>query len=207
MKIELIVVGPLQSNCFIVYDEKTLKSMVIDPGDDPEHIMKTIEEKKLKVVYIVCTHAHFDHVGAVAKLKSETGAEIVLHKDELEIYMSAKDQGAFWGYQIEQPPDPDKFVQEGDLLTAGELTFEVLHTPGHSPGGICLQGKGIVITGDTIFAGSVGRTDFYGGDLEELKKSFRRIISLNPETRILPGHGDVTTVKREKDLNFFMHEL
>ena len=121
--------------------------------------------------------------------------------------MAANDQAAFWGYELEQPPEPDMFVIEGDELYVGGLRFEVLHTPGHSPGGICLYGEGIILTGDTVFAGSVGRTDLHGGSIEELKKSFKRIISLPPETKILPGHGDWSTINEEREMNFFVHEL
>ncbi|MEW6110421.1 MAG: MBL fold metallo-hydrolase [Nitrospirota bacterium] len=207
MKIENIMVGPLQSNCYIIYDEKSLEAIVVDPGDEPEKIISVIEDKKLKINYIVCTHGHFDHIGAVANLKEKTGAKIIINKNDIEIYMSAKDQAAFWGYDIEQPPEPDIYVMEGDEIFCGNLKFQVLHTPGHSPGGISLYGENIILTGDTVFAGSVGRTDFYGGSIEELKKSFRRIISLPPETRILPGHGEWTKIIEEKKSNFFIQEL
>lgn len=207
MKLEQIIVGPLQSNCYIIYDEESREGMVIDPGDEAEKIVNSIEQKKLRISYIVCTHAHFDHIGALSRLKGRTGAQIVLHRDELEIYEAARDQGAFWGCTIEQPPKPDIFVREGDTLTVAKTTFEVLHTPGHSPGGICLYGAGILLSGDTVFAGSVGRTDFFGGNTEDLKKSFKRIISLPPETHILPGHGDPSTISAERELNFFVQEL
>jgi glyoxylase-like metal-dependent hydrolase (beta-lactamase superfamily II) len=207
MKIEHIVVGPLQSNCYIVYDENSLEAMVIDPGGEPEKILNVIEDIKLKICYIVCTHAHFDHLGALAGLKKKTNAKIVMHKNELVIYMGARDQGVFMGYEIEQPPKPDMFVGEGDELSFGGLQFKVLYTPGHSPGGICLYSEGIIFTGDTVFAGSVGRTDFYGGSIEELKKSFMRIISLPPETKIFPGHGDLSNIRDEKKMNFFVQEL
>lgn len=207
MKIEQIVTGPLQSNCYIVYDEASLDAMVVDPGDEPEKIMRVIDGKGLKVNHIVCTHAHFDHIGAVAGIREKTGAKIVLHRDELEIYKSGKDQGAFWGCNIAQPPEPDLFVSEGDRLSVGRLRFEVLHTPGHSPGGICLYGEGMLLSGDTVFAGAIGRTDLYGGSMEELKKSFKRIISLPPGTEILPGHGDRTTVDEEKEIAPFIQGL
>ncbi len=207
MKIDPLIVGPLQSNCYIVYDEASLDALIIDPGDEPERIARAILNKKLNPVYIVCTHGHFDHIGGVAALQKKTGAKVVLHKDELEIYSSGKDQAAFWGYDIEDPPPPDRFVNEGDALSISGVQLEIIHTPGHSPGGICLYGEGVIFTGDTIFAGSVGRTDFHGGSIEELKKSFRRIISLPPATKIYSGHGDATTVQAERTTNFFIHEL
>lgn len=207
MEIVTLAVGPLQSNCYIISDEKSLDALVVDPGDEPERITSVIDQKKLRVRFIVCTHGHFDHLGGVAALKGRTGAQIVLHRSDLEIYRHAKTQAASWGYEMAQPPEPDVFVKEGDVLLLGNLNLRVLSTPGHSPGGICLYGGGILVTGDTVFAGSVGRTDLYGGDMEEMKRSFVRIISLPPETRILPGHGSLSTVGEEKNMNFFIHEL
>jgi glyoxylase-like metal-dependent hydrolase (beta-lactamase superfamily II) len=207
MKIENIVVGALQVNCFMVYDEDSLDAMVIDPGDEAEKIIRLIEDRKLKVSKIVCTHAHFDHIGAVRKLKEKTGAPVLIHEADFDIFMRADSQAASWGFQIEQPPEPDIYVVDGDEIVVARSRFMVLHTPGHSPGGICLYGEGVMFTGDTIFAGSVGRTDFYGGSIAELKRSFTKIISLPPETRIFPGHGPLTTVKKEKEYNFFVQEL
>ena len=207
MKIENIVVGQLQVNCFISYDEDSLEAMVVDPGDEPDKIIKFIEDRKLTVSRIVCTHAHFDHIGAVRRLKEKTGAPVMIHKGDADIYMRADKQGTLWGFHIEQPPEPDIFVNDGDEIAVGRSRFKVLHTPGHSPGGICLYGEGVIFTGDTIFAGSVGRTDFPGGSVTDLKRSFSEIISMPPETRIFPGHGPLTTVKREKKYNFFVQEL
>jgi glyoxylase-like metal-dependent hydrolase (beta-lactamase superfamily II) len=207
MKIDTLIVGPLQVNCFIIYDEGSDDAVVVDPGDEAEKIIKLIEGRKLKVSRIVCTHAHFDHVGAVARMKEKTGAAVMLHKGDLDIYMRADKQGALWGFHIEQPPAPDMHMLEGDEIAVGRFRLKVLHTPGHSPGGICLFGEGVIITGDTIFAGSVGRTDFPGGSLEELKKSFARIITLPAQTRMFPGHGPLSTVGNEKKNNFFAYEL
>lgn len=206
MLIKNIVVGPLEVNCFIIVDEETKQAVVIDPGDEPDRILAIIKENNLKVSCIICTHAHFDHVGAVADIKKETGARVAIHRDELEIYQGAKDQAAFWGYELDPLPAPDMFVREGDKLEIGNLKFEILHTPGHSPGGICLYGERILVTGDTLFAGSVGRTDFYGGDMNELKKSFVRLMSLPPETKVLTGHGPSSTIGREKAENLFSEE-
>jgi hydroxyacylglutathione hydrolase len=203
MIIKNLVVGPLESNCFIIADENTRQVLVIDPGDEPDRILDLINENNFKVKYIICTHAHFDHVGAVPDLKNETGAKIVIHRDDLEIYRSTTDQAALWGYKLDPMPEPDMLVSDGDKIEIENLRFEILHTPGHSPGGICLYGEGILITGDTLFAGSVGRTDLYGGDVEKLKKSFRRLMSFSDETRVLPGHGPETTIGQEKSYNLF----
>lgn len=207
MLIKTLIVGPLQVNCYIISDESTKKTIIVDPGDEPDRILDIIRDNNLHLLYIVCTHGHFDHVGAVGDIKKETAAEILIHKDEAIIYHAARDMAAFWGYDIDPLPEPDRFIKDKDIITAGDLRFEVLHTPGHSPGGICLYGNNIVITGDTLFEGSVGRTDFYGGDMQKLKESFKRLMSLPEDTRVLPGHGDETTIGKEKRQNMFSEEL
>lgn len=207
MIVKSLVVGPLENNCFIIADENTKEGLVVDPGDEPDRILDLINKNSFNIKYIVCTHAHFDHVGAVPDLKKETGAKLVIHRDELEIYKSTKDQAAIWGYELDPLPEPDMFVSEGDKIEVGDLKFEILHTPGHSPGGICLYGEGILITGDTLFAGSVGRTDFYGGDMEKLKRSFRRLLSLSDKIKVLPGHGPETTIGQERTDNFFSYNF
>lgn len=206
MFIKRLVVGPLEVNCYIIGNEKG-NAIVIDPGDEPDRIMEVIKNNGLIIDYIICTHGHFDHVGAVPDLKNATGAKVLIHKDEMEIYQAARDMAAFWGYEVEDLPGPDIFVSEGDNIKAGDLNFMVLHTPGHSPGGICLYGEGLVLTGDTLFAGSVGRTDFYGGDMNQLKKSFDRLMALPEETKVLPGHGPESTIGEEKRENPFALDL
>jgi len=203
MIVKRLAVGPLEANCFIIGDERSGRAIIVDPGDEPDRIMNVVGEKGLSVDYLVCTHAHFDHVGAVPDIKKETGAKIVVHKDELEIYLAARDMAAFWGYDIEPLPGPDLLVEDGDEIRSGALVFKVLHTPGHSPGSICLFGESVVITGDTLFAGSVGRTDFHGGDMNKLRQSFERLLSLPPDTEVLAGHGPESTIGRERSENFF----
>ncbi len=203
MIVKSIALGPLEANCFLIGDERSKRAIVIDPGDEPDRIMDAVSAEGVSVDYLVCTHAHFDHVGALPELRAETGARIVIHRDELEIYRAARDMAAFWGYDIEPLPEPDILVEEGDAIKVGSLVFKVLHTPGHSPGSICLFGEGVIITGDTLFAGSVGRTDFHGGDMNRLKQSFERLLSLPPETEVLAGHGPSSTIGRERSENFF----
>jgi hydroxyacylglutathione hydrolase len=207
MKMSALAVGPIQGNCYIVWDEKSRDGIVIDPGDEPGRILKIIEENGVKVGIIVCTHAHFDHVGGVSVLKNKTGAKVAVNRNDLEIFLRAERQAVLWGFHVEQPSAPDIFIDEGDEIAAGDLRFTVLLTPGHSPGGICLYGEGVLFTGDTVFAGSVGRTDLPGGSTDELKKSFLRIMSLPAETKILPGHGGASTVGEEKETNFIVYEL
>ncbi len=207
MIIKRLAVGPLETNAYIIGDETTKQAIVVDPGDEPDRILDLIKDSGLAVNAIICTHAHFDHIGAAGDIKNATGAKILMHRDDLEIYALAKDQAALWGYDVDELPEPDGFIDEGDNIQVGNLSFRVIHTPGHSPGGISLYGEGVVITGDTIFRGSVGRTDFPGGSVEKLRKSFKRIIDLPEETGIFSGHGPETTVGTERRENFFVREL
>jgi len=207
MIIKTLVVGPLDENTYIVGDEDTRDAIIIDPGDEPERIMDMVREEGVRIDAIICTHAHFDHIGAVGDIKRETGARVLIHGDDLDIFRSARDHAVLWGFEIDELPQPDGLLEEGDLIRVGGLDFKVIHTPGHSPGSISIYGEGVVFTGDTIFRDSVGRTDLPGGSLEMLKGSFRRLLRLPEDTRVLPGHGADTTIGREKRKNFFVHEL
>lgn len=207
MIVKRLIVGPLEENTYIIGDEATKQAIVIDPGDEPDRIMDEVNANGLDVKAIICTHAHFDHIGAAGDVKKATGATIILHKEDLETYDLAKDQAAIWGYSVDDLPRPDSYIDEGDEVKVGELSFKVMHTPGHSRGGICLYGEGIVVTGDTIFQGSVGRTDFPGGSIEKLKESFKRLLELPENTHVLSGHGPETTIGNEKTGNFFVNEL
>jgi hydroxyacylglutathione hydrolase len=208
MIIKNLVVGHLESNCFVIADERTKEAILIDPGDEPDRILDLLTKNNLKLKYIVCTHAHFDHVGAIPELKTETGARIVIHYDELDIYKHTREQAAIlWGFALEPLPEPDMLVSEGDELEVGGLKFRILHTPGHSPGSICLYGEGIVITGDTLFAGTVGRTDLFGGNVQKLQSSFRKLMALADEIRVFPGHGPQSTIGKERTNNFLSIEM
>jgi glyoxylase-like metal-dependent hydrolase (beta-lactamase superfamily II) len=203
MIVKKLTVGPLQENCYIIGDESTKRAVVIDPGDEPDRIIDLINDDGLQIEAIICTHAHFDHVGCLGDIKKATGARVMLHKEDVPLYEAAKAQAAFWGYDVDDMPAPDEFLDEGDKVNIGSLTFNVFHTPGHSPGGICLYGEGILITGDTLFQGSVGRTDFHGGDITKLKRSFKRLLNLPEDTTVFSGHGPETTIGREKRENIF----
>ncbi len=207
MLVKKLVVGPLEENCYIIGDSKTKQAIVVDPGDEPDRIIDLIKENGFDVKSIICTHAHFDHLGAIGDIKKATGAKILINNEDIELYGKVKDQAVFWGYELDDMPEPDGFLNEGDKVRVGNLTFIVLHTPGHSPGGICLYGEGIVVTGDTLFQGSVGRTDFQGGDMTKLKESFRRLLDLPEDTTVLSGHGSDTTIGREKRENLFAEEF
>ena len=202
-----LVVGPLQVNCFILADEKTLEAVVIDPGDDAEDILKVIKDKGLKVKYIVDTHAHFDHVGANEALKDATGAQLLLHEADAAVLATVSHQSRSFGMDPVSSPPADRYVKHGDIITAGEVALKVLHTPGHTPGGISLLEQGMVFTGDALFAGSIGRTDFPGGDLMTLLRSIKtNLMTLPDDTKVFSGHGPASTIGDERRDNPFLNK-
>jgi hydroxyacylglutathione hydrolase len=202
-----LVVGPLQVNCFILADEKTKEAVVIDPGDDAQEILKIIQDKSLKVKYIVITHGHFDHVGANKALKDATGAELLIHEGDAPVMASASQHSQAFGLNTQSSPRADRYVKHGDIINAGEVSLKVLHTPGHSPGGISLLDQGMVFTGDSLFAGSIGRTDLPGGDLMTLIRSIKtNLMSLPDDTKVFCGHGPATTIGEERKENPFLNK-
>jgi len=201
-----LIVGPLQVNCFILADEKTRDAVVIDPGDDAADILKIIKEKDLKVKFIVNTHGHFDHIGANKAIKEATGAELLMHEGDAPVLASAAQHSRAFGMGPVSSPPADRYVKHGDMITAGEISLKVLHTPGHSPGGICLLEEGMVFTGDALFAGSIGRTDLPGGDLMTLLDSIRTsLMNLPDDTRVFSGHGPASTIGDERRENAFLN--
>ncbi len=201
-----LVVGPLQVNCYILADQKTKEAVVIDPGDDADDILKIIREKGFTVKSIVNTHAHFDHVGANKALKDATGAELLLHEADAPVLAMASRQSRSFGLNPVVSPPADRYLKHGDVVTAGEVSLKVLHTPGHSPGGISLLEQGIVFTGDSLFAGSIGRTDLPGGDLLTLLRSIKSNLMVLPdETKVFPGHGPASTIGEERRENPFLN--
>jgi glyoxylase-like metal-dependent hydrolase (beta-lactamase superfamily II) len=207
MIIRPVVVGPLQVNCYVIADKQTAQAIVVDPGDEPDRIGEIIEKNALEVTAIVCTHGHFDHVGAVAELKKMTGAPVMLHREDFSLYDSASTAGSMWGFQIDPQPTPDVWLKEADVIRCGGIALSVMHTPGHSPGSVCLYGHGVLFSGDTLFAGSVGRTDLPGGDYAMLKQSFRRLMALPVETNVFTGHGENSTIGRELNENMFAGDM
>jgi hydroxyacylglutathione hydrolase len=201
-----LVVGPLQVNCFIIADDKTKEAVVIDPGDDAADILKVIREKDFKVKYIVNTHGHFDHIGANKAVKDATGAEILIHEADAPVLASAPRQSTMFGMHAVSSPPADRYVKHGDIIRAGEVALKVLHTPGHSPGGISLLEQGIVFTGDALFAGSIGRTDFPGGDLMTLLRAIKsNLLTLPDDTKVFSGHGPASTIGEERQENPFLN--
>jgi len=206
--IEGLEVGPFFSNCYIVGSEKTKEGMIVDPGAEAELILKTAAELGLSITLIVATHTHLDHLGALAQVKEATRAKFAVHEAEAAkkgVPVLNQMMGSLLGGSSRSSPEPDKILHEGDIIEIGELSFSVLHTPGHSPGGICLLGHGVVFCGDTLFNFSIGRTDFPGGDYDQLMESIHsKLMVLPDETRVLCGHGPETTIGFERRRNPFV---
>ncbi|MFC1962575.1 MBL fold metallo-hydrolase [Chloroflexota bacterium] len=204
-----LMVGPLGSNCYLVGCEVTKKGVIIDPADDAATILSHARKLGLDVMLIVATHAHFDHIVAVKEVKQATGAEFAVHSAEMPLLLSyGGSRTTSFGYSFDVPPPPDRLLRDGDVLEVGELRIKVLHTPGHSPGGICLEGHGVVFSGDTLFNCGVGRTDGPGCSYEQLMESIRtKLMVLPDETVALPGHGPRTTIGQERRSNPFLGGL
>ena len=205
LKVEPLVVGPLLSNCYIVWDEDKKEGVVIDPGEDADIVLKAINELGVKIKYILATHGHFDHVGGVARLRRELDVEFLAHKEDFFFIEDGKNAAGCWGFDIEQPPKPDRFIEDGDIIEVGGFELKVLHTPGHSPGGVSFLHNDMVFSGDNLFQGSIGRTDFRKGSFEDLSKSIKtRLYILPDETIVYTGHGPITTIGHEKRYNAFV---
>ena len=199
MIIKELTVGPIMANCFILGCEEKKEAAVIDPGDETERILKTLEESGLSAKHIVNTHGHFDHVGGNRKLKAATGADILIHPLDVPMLSNLSASAAAWGLFAEDSPEPDRTLEESDTVVVGTITLKVIHTPGHTRGGISLFTDGVLFVGDTLFAGSIGRTDFPGGDYDTLITSIQnKLFPLGDDTRVFSGHGPETTIGREK---------
>ncbi len=207
VKIKTLQVGPLEVNCYILWDSEMLEAFIIDPGGDASLIKKEADALGLRVMYIVNTHGHFDHVGADGELRKHYSVPLAIHKADVTLLKNASDHAAIFGVKAERQPSPDIFLTNNALLEAGSITLKVLHTPGHTPGGVCLydEADSLVFSGDTLFSGSVGRTDLEGGSGEELMNSIKhRLLCLDDSVRVFPGHGSTTTIGAEREHNPFL---
>lgn len=210
-----IPVGMLQCNCSIIGDPRTLECVVVDPGDEVERILGLLGRYKLKVKAIVSTHAHIDHVGGLAKLYQYTGAPVMMHSDDLPLYRGMEAQAAFLGLPAPELVEVHQLLKEGDALQWGDFLANVIHTPGHTPGSVSLylgtDGSNATLqhpqlfSGDTLFAGSVGRTDLWGGSFDDMMLSLKdKLLQLPDSTIVHPGHGASTTIGHERDSNPFL---
>ena len=205
MAIQTFVVGPLQSNSYLVVDERSRQAAVIDPGMESESVLEAVHDEGLRVESVIITHGHFDHVFSSAAFKAETGAQVIMHPDDVPLLLEMPETARLFGFKAPPPPQPDRLVREGDVIKVGELALSVLETPGHTPGGISLCLDNAVFVGDTLFAGSVGRTDLRGGSLDALLRSIRtRLLTLPDWTVVYPGHGAATSIGAERRDNPFL---
>ncbi len=222
---EILPVGMLQCNCHIVGDQKTREAIVIDPGDDAGRILALVEKHHLKVTAIVVTHTHIDHVVGLHRVHAATGAPVYIHGDDLDLYRHLDMQAQWLGWKIPEQVQIEQLAREGDAIRWGSHEALIVHTPGHTPGSICLympasaapvtaepaaqdatrNRKGILFAGDTLFAGSIGRTDLWGGSMPEILRSLRlKLLAFPDETIVYPGHGEATTIGRERESNPFL---
>jgi len=204
---EILPVGPLQCNCSIIGDETTHEAMVIDPGDNIDEILTLLAKHNLQVKHIVITHAHIDHVGGAMKLRAATGAPILLNQNDYTLLKMLDEQAAWIGMRSPGKVEIDHSVSTGETVAAGSHAAQILHTPGHTEGSICLyfEPEKKLIAGDTLFAGSIGRTDLPGGSMQKILHSLHHtVLALPDETVVVPGHGPLTTIGEERESNPFL---
>lgn len=205
--VEKLAVGPYASNCYIVGSQSNKEGMIIDPGDEAKGILKKVKELKLDIKLIVLTHGHIDHTGALKEVREATGATVAVHTDDAQSLGRGVSLISVLmpGLSYPTPPPPDRLLKDGDSIDIGDLHFLVLHTPGHTPGGICLLGEGVVFSGDTLFNYGIGRTDLPGGSYNQIMNSLQtKLMTLPDDTIVYPGHGPRTTIGAEREGNPFL---
>ena len=203
MILEMFTTGPLATNSYIIGSQKDNEIALIDPGLDTMSILDVIKDKEWELKAIVDTHGHFDHT--FANFKKKTSAKLFIHRDDLPLLKKGPEQAGRWGFPSPEYIEPDVLLKGGDSVDIGEISLEVVHTPGHTPGGMSLTANGIAVVGDTLFAGSIGRTDFEGGDMDTLMSSIKgKLMTLPDDTVVYPGHGPDTTIGHERETNPFI---
>ena len=205
--VETIPVGPLQCNCTILGDLVSRKAIVVDPGGDAEILLERLVELNLQVERIIHTHAHLDHFLASGKMKEATGAKLALHREDLFLWDMLEDQCRMFGIPFEPPPPPDQWLENEEEINLNDIQGKALHTPGHTPGSMCFlfESQKLLIAGDTLFQGSIGRTDLWGGDFKKIEKSIQeKLYTLDEETSVITGHGESTSIGHEMRANSFV---
>lgn len=211
LQIETQAVGPFMKNGFVLWCERTREAVLIDPGDEVQSLLEFAARHQLAIRHILLTHAHVDHVSGVAAAKRALGVKVYLHRDDDLLYKDAVQHGLLFGLRVETPPPVDEYYQPGQVIEFGDYEVRPHHTPGHCPGGVCLQvgqkgqrGNDLFV-GDTLFAGSIGRTDLPGGDYQTLITAIKQVLfAFGDEARVHPGHGPATTIGRERQTNPFL---
>ena len=205
MIIETLVVGPLGVNCYLVGDEASREGMIIDPGADSAVILQRAKSLTLEIKFIVLTHGHFDHIGALKDVKDATKAVVAVGEKDAAALRQLDPISAAFGFSYPLPPAADRLLKDGDILEIGPLHFKILETPGHTPGGICLYGEKSAFTGDTLFYAGIGRTDLPGGNTDTIMESIRtKLLTLPDDVMVYPGHGPESTIGRERRQNPFL---
>ena len=207
MILKKLVVGPLATNCYIIGSESSKEGMIIDPGDEAEVILRNVKDLELEIRFIVLTHGHIDHIGALKEVKEATGAEVAIHADDAQA-LQENSVSTLLDLSYPTPLPADRLLKDGDSMDIGDLHFLVLHTPGHSPGCICLLGQGVMFSGDTLFNYGIGRADLPGSNYSQLMNSIHtKLMTLSDNTTVYPGHGPDTTIGAERSGNPFLQNF
>jgi len=207
LQAQMLTVGPLQENCWLLTDRASQSAVLVDPGDEADLLLDAVDASGCHLREVWLTHAHFDHVGAVADIVRQHDVPVRLHPDDLLLYRHASAAARSFGLQVQNPPDVTVPLAEGDVLRLGQDAFTIWHLPGHSPGQVAFIGAGLCVSGDVLFEGSIGRTDLPGCDPRAMQASLQRLVTLPPGTRVLPGHGAETSIARELAINPFLRGL